>query len=318
MIHDVDESLRALIRRAVASGSGVDISFEAPSREWSAKRTTPTINCYLYDIREDLTRRDVFYEEVRNGTGMVIERRQPPRRFKLSYLLSVWTQRTEDEHRLLSSLLGTFLQADVLPDDVLVGSLVDAGKPVIVSVALPPGEDRSISDVWSALGGELKPSLDLVVVAPFDVGRSLPAGPPVIEEPRISVARPDASAEPAGGGRRGRASAGEGREGEGREGEAPKGGGKGRRGRGASRAPAADDAPAPSAVEVELEELGVPTHTPEGKPLTLPARMNLARPLRAARRRAESDTSSGQDEQARSGAEHQPGRVIRIRGLPRP
>jgi hypothetical protein len=48
-------------------------------------------------------------------------------------------------------------------------------------VALPPPEDRSFADVWSALGGELKPSLDLVVTVPADGGRRLPAGAPVLE-----------------------------------------------------------------------------------------------------------------------------------------
>ena len=37
-------------------------------------------------------------------------------------------------------------------------------------MALPPPEDRALSDVWSALGGELKPSLDLVVISPFEAG----------------------------------------------------------------------------------------------------------------------------------------------------
>ena len=50
-----------------------------------------------------------------------------------------------------------------------------------LSVALPPPEDRAFADVWSALGGELKPSLDLVVTAPVDGGRLFPAGPPVEE-----------------------------------------------------------------------------------------------------------------------------------------
>jgi hypothetical protein len=42
--------------------------------------------------------------------------------------------------------------------------------------------------VWSALGGELKPSLDLVVVAPFDLGREIDVGPPVLEGPQLVVA----------------------------------------------------------------------------------------------------------------------------------
>ena len=42
-----------------------------------------------------------------------------------------------------------------------------------MTVALPPPEDRSFADVWSALGGELKPSLDLVVSAPVETGQRL-------------------------------------------------------------------------------------------------------------------------------------------------
>ena len=49
-------------------------------------------------------------------TIRVIARHLPPRHFKLSYLVTAWTQRPEDEHRLLSSLLGCFLRYDALPD----------------------------------------------------------------------------------------------------------------------------------------------------------------------------------------------------------
>jgi hypothetical protein len=52
-------------------------------------------------------------------------------------------------------------------------------------------DDRMYSNVWSALGGDLKPSINFVCIAPLDVSRVLPFGPPVTEEPRISVARPD-------------------------------------------------------------------------------------------------------------------------------
>ena len=61
------------------------------------------------------------------------------------------------------------------------------GLPVPVTVALPPPEDRSFADVWSALGGELKPSLDVVVSAPTDTGQRYDAGPPVTTPPRISL-----------------------------------------------------------------------------------------------------------------------------------
>nr|BFE49320.1 hypothetical protein GCM10017745_27470 [Saccharothrix mutabilis subsp. capreolus] len=56
-----------------------------------------------------------------------------------------------------------------------------------MTVALPPPEDRAFADVWTALGGELKPSLDVVVSAPVDSGRVFPAGPPVEDGVRLDM-----------------------------------------------------------------------------------------------------------------------------------
>ena len=195
MIHEVDEALRTLVRRDTLNGSDVEVVFDAPTKDWAGRRNTPTLDVYLYDIREDMKRRQIGLVEERDDTGTVVGRRPPPRQFKLSYLITAWTQRPEDEHRLLSSALGCFMRYDCLPEDVLSGSLADIGIPVQMYVALPPPEDRQISDVWSALGGELKPSLDLVVVAPVDTARVLPFGPPVLEQPRITVARDDGATE---------------------------------------------------------------------------------------------------------------------------
>jgi hypothetical protein len=194
MIHDVDESLRELVRRRVLDGTKVDVALDAPTREWSAKRSGPTLNFYLYDVTEDLQRRRVQYEEVRDAEGKVVDRRMPPRRFKLSYLVTAWTQRPEDEHRLLSAVLSCFVSSDVLPRDVLQGALADQPEDLRATIALPLPQDRSIADVWTALGGELKPALNLVVTTPFVPldGRTLEIGPPVLEEPRISVVSGDA------------------------------------------------------------------------------------------------------------------------------
>jgi hypothetical protein len=191
VIHDLDTSLRTLIEREVLQGGGIEISFESPNKEWVGKLTGPTIDVFLYDIREDLSRRDVAFEEVRDESGRVLERRQPPRRFRLAYLLTAWAKRPEDEHRMLSSLLACFLQSEMLPDDVLVGALADAGRPILTQIAIANDEDTAYSQVWSALGGELKPALNLAVIAPFDVSRAVTVGPPVTEQPRITVARPD-------------------------------------------------------------------------------------------------------------------------------
>ncbi len=195
MIQDVDESLRALVKKDALNGSKAEIAFDAPNREWASRRNTPTIDLYLYDIREDLEQREVMWEDIRGDNGFVKERRPPPRRFKLSYLVTAWTQRPEDEHRLLSQVLMCFLRNPTMPAEALSGGLTEARMPVTLNIAQPPPQDRSISDVWSALGGELKPSLDLVVNAPFEVKRATPAGPPVLEEPKFAITRPDGETE---------------------------------------------------------------------------------------------------------------------------
>lgn len=199
MISDVDEALRRLVSRDVLRGTKADIAFDAPNKEWAARRQGPALNLYLYDIREDLTRRQVQYEAVRDADGHIVDRRQPPRRFKLAYLVTAWTARPEDEHRLLSGALACFLSSDAVPPDVLPEPLVELDEPLRMTIALPLPNDRAISDVWSALGGELKPSLDLVITAPVPalVPRTQEVGPLVTEEPRIAMVTPDGAGEQA-------------------------------------------------------------------------------------------------------------------------
>lgn len=191
MIHELDESLRKLLERDVLNGSGVDIDFAAPTKEWAGKLNKPTIDVFLYDIREDPSRREVMFEDIRDEDGKVVERRQPPRQFKYGYLLTAWTKRPEDEHRLLSSILACLVVNERLPPEILAGSLAEQERPIITQVAVALETDRTYSNIWGALGGELKPAVNLVCIAPLEISRVLPFGPPVTEEPRISVGRPD-------------------------------------------------------------------------------------------------------------------------------
>lgn len=178
MIHEVDSALRRVIVEDALGGSGVEVAFEAPTKDWASRRNAPTVNAFLYDIREDLRRRSRGLVNEYREDKTVAARRLPPRYIKLSYLLTAWTQRPEDEHRLLSVMLAGFIKHESLPARTLTGSLQEIGLPVPMTVALPPPEDRAFADVWTALGGELKPSLDIVVSAPIDSGRVFPVGPP--------------------------------------------------------------------------------------------------------------------------------------------
>ncbi len=202
MIHEVDEALRRLVREIALRGTDIEVAFDAPTKEWAARRNAPTVNVYLYDIREDLRRRQRGMLNEYGPTGQVAARHLPPRHMKLSYLVTAWTQRPEDEHRLLSSLLAGFLPHEAMPAGLLSGSLAALDLPVPMTVALPPPEDRAFADVWTALGGELKPSLDVVVAAPVESGRVFTAGPPAEEGLRLDLGGDDPVAhrvEPAAG-----------------------------------------------------------------------------------------------------------------------
>lgn len=93
MIHEIDEVLRGVLRGGGLAGTDVEVAFDAPTRDWAAKRTAPTLDAYLYDIREDVNRRERGAVSVRDENGIVVRRRQPPRWFRLSYLVTAWTER---------------------------------------------------------------------------------------------------------------------------------------------------------------------------------------------------------------------------------
>ncbi|MBT3155539.1 DUF4255 domain-containing protein [Streptomyces sp. CHD11] len=181
MIHEVDEVLKGLLKSGALAGSGIEVSLDAPTRDWAARRNAPALNAYLYDIREEVSRRERGAVPVADANGQVVKRRLPPRWFRLSYLITAWTKQPQDEHRLLSAVLATLLPRELLPPSELPPGLASLGLSVSMTVAGVQTESRSLAEIWSALGGELKPSLDLVVIVPFPSFPEYDAGPPVTE-----------------------------------------------------------------------------------------------------------------------------------------
>ncbi|MGW5421716.1 DUF4255 domain-containing protein [Streptomyces sp. NPDC003943] len=177
MFHEIDEALGRLLGTAAAG----EVAFDAPTRDWAARRSAPTLNAYLYDIREDVARRERGTLAERDAQGIVTRRLQPPRWFRLSYLVTAWTTQPKDEHRLLAGALAALLPQDVLSGEAVPASVRPIAPTLPLSVAAPPAESRSLADIWSALGGELKPSLDVVITTPFPVTPVYGAAPPVTE-----------------------------------------------------------------------------------------------------------------------------------------
>ncbi|MBB5958272.1 hypothetical protein FHS29_004880 [Saccharothrix tamanrassetensis] len=180
MIHEVDEGIRRLLVAGGVPGDRGDLAFEAPTKDWTARRNAPAVNVFLYDLREDLTRRNAGATEVHDDDGVLLGWRGAARWYELSYLITAWTNRPQDEHRLLSEALACLVRGERLAPEWLTGSLAELGLAVGMQVAGPTPEGRSAPDVWSALGGELKPAITLKVTAPL-AGEWTPAGLPVTE-----------------------------------------------------------------------------------------------------------------------------------------
>ncbi|MEV6803801.1 DUF4255 domain-containing protein [Streptomyces sp. NPDC051132] len=197
MIHEVDEGLRRLLGESGLEASGVEVVFDAPTRDWAARRSGPTVCVFLYDIREDATRRGSGAGEVYDAEGQLVARRTPPRWFDLTYLVTAWANRPQDEHRLLSQALACLVAADTLPARLLTGTLAELGLTVALDIAGTEGDLPAPADVWSALGGELKASLAVRVRAPL-AGVVTAVAPPVTEGlvVRSAVRHEGAEAEP--------------------------------------------------------------------------------------------------------------------------
>ena len=167
MIADIDEVLRKLLIREIdIKGNEVDIAFDQPKREWSSRLSKPTINLFLFDIRENLRLRGS--EQYRTDTRKdgIVEVRRNTVRMDLRYLMTSWVKEAEDEHLLLSSAIMGLLRNPFLPADLLPKRLADQPSPIPVEVATFPPEAGPVdkfSEIWGVLDNELRPGVVITV-----------------------------------------------------------------------------------------------------------------------------------------------------------
>jgi hypothetical protein len=177
-IADLDEALRTLLRRELKRHGfeGVEVAFDAPSKDWSGKLTSPTVDLFLYDLREASVRSASTADEQR-GNGKAI-RTPPPLELELTYAVTAWTKAVEDEHRLLSQVLAILFSYRRLPPEVLDGAL--DGGTVLARAETSVGRPREEkADFWTSVGGQYKASIDFVVHTQIASGAAFVRGPEV-------------------------------------------------------------------------------------------------------------------------------------------
>jgi hypothetical protein len=179
MLADLDETLRVLLKRELARHGfdGVDVAFDAPARDWSSQLSGPTVNLFLYDLRESHEFRPNEWNTDRsNGRHREI---RPPMVMECSYAVTAWTQAVEDEHRLLSQVLGVLFAFPELPADALSGRLAETAQRFAIEGRIGQPKSDGKADFWSAVGGQYKASLDYVVTLACESGVAYERGPEV-------------------------------------------------------------------------------------------------------------------------------------------
>jgi len=167
VIRDLDDTIKSMLHNRAPAGSalaGAAITFDLPDTAWRNKVTKLTVNCYLYDVRENT---DLRHEEkVLHRVGSTAIRLLPPVRVDCAYSITAWSVANTDpvleEHRLLSQALLVLLQNRRIPQADLKGSMVNQPQayPWVIAV---PDASKSMPDFWKALDQELRPSLNYVV-----------------------------------------------------------------------------------------------------------------------------------------------------------
>lgn len=166
ILTDLDDTLERLLLLDKGLGENrIEITFNQPKREWSARLNRPTINLYLYDVRENskLRQTQPAWETIphKDDHSKIVRQRRPVR-IDVYYMVTIWAADVEDEHRLLSAVLMVLFRNPELPEDVLLGLLQDQPVPITLKVAQ---EDtlQEPADIWSALDNEMRPSIPVVV-----------------------------------------------------------------------------------------------------------------------------------------------------------
>jgi hypothetical protein len=181
VIAETDQALALVLKTRVIGNAGITIAFDQPSRPWIQSLNRPAVNLFLFDIKENLLRRDVMYEKVLGAEGTVVARRPPPPRFDLHYTVSAWAPAVLVEHKILAAVLRCFGSMTALPREALPAPL--AALPYETLVATESGAKRT---VFLNLGGELKAGFELTVTVPMPDLPDVPAAPPV-QQARVTV-----------------------------------------------------------------------------------------------------------------------------------
>ncbi|MEV0374871.1 DUF4255 domain-containing protein [Streptomyces sp. NPDC050636] len=171
MIQLVDRALESRVRQEMTClPPGFTVTFQPPGRDAGLGETTGSeaVGLYLYDIREDLDRRQTGTVYQYAGPLPIRKRAQfdPPRWARLSYLVAAWAPDALIAHNMLGDLLVGLARSPEFPVQ-LPPELEEMELSALLDVGHPASEDRALTELWSAVGHSLVPTLNVTVTLPL-------------------------------------------------------------------------------------------------------------------------------------------------------
>jgi hypothetical protein len=137
----------------------------------------PTINLFLYDIREDKALQSNEPLFKRNNGGYTAT--PPPLRVACTYLVTAWCGTKEDdvlaEQKLLDQALMAFAKHPTIPAEFLVGDLSGQDPPVPLMTSLLDGVKNPV-EFWTVVGYKLRPALTVTATISMQLTDLIPTG----------------------------------------------------------------------------------------------------------------------------------------------
>lgn len=188
MINDLDRTLETLlVTRGKLNRGYIDIAFNQPTRDWSATLTRPTINCWLFDIRENAQLRSHDMTIDHDMERHRASRHIAPFRFSLKYLLTAWANEVEDEHQLLWRALSVLCAVPMLDPEQCEGALRTQEFEIPIRVGQMEDTGVNLTDLWSVLGNDMRAGFTIDVTLALDLQKPIEEELPLVSEGRIQI-----------------------------------------------------------------------------------------------------------------------------------
>jgi hypothetical protein len=182
MLQDLDKSLeKLLVTYGKINKNEIEIAFDQPTGEWSSRLSRPTLNLWCFDVRL----RSMDLQGKPSDKTNWIRMGPPPRRMDVTYLVTAWTRKIEDEHQLIWRALATLKRFSVLSPNDCVGTIREQQGDMPFQVCDLSDRQLNLVDLWSVLDNQMHLGFTVVVTIELDLQIAFES--PLVLEPLVRV-----------------------------------------------------------------------------------------------------------------------------------